>query len=137
MEDVDGKCYARQLLDTTAIDEWVKHPNHFYFNQKAESWEIKRTSQLQELGDNKILCCETCMDEHIQDLADAERLLRKHGPLRGLELFAGKAILLVPLFNSLIFFPGAGGLGTGFDESGFVDTRWAVEFSPSAALTYQ
>ncbi|KAF7965632.1 hypothetical protein HWV62_42606 [Athelia sp. TMB] len=120
MESIDGKCYARQLFDTSAIDEWVKHPNHFYFNRKAESWDIKTTSQLQKLGSSKIPCCETCMDEHIQNLAGAERLLQKHGPLRGLELFAG-----------------AGGLGTGFDESGFVNTRWAVEFSPSAALTYR
>lgn len=32
---------------------------------------------------------------------------------------------------------GAGGLGTGLDLSGFVETRWAIEFSPSAAQTYQ
>jgi len=32
--------------------------------------------------------------------------------------------------------PGAGGLGTGFDMSGFVETRVAIEFSPSAANTY-
>jgi hypothetical protein len=32
--------------------------------------------------------------------------------------------------------PGAGGLGTGLDLSGFVETRAAIEFSPSAAQTY-
>lgn len=32
---------------------------------------------------------------------------------------------------------GAGGLGTGMDMSGFVDTKWAVEYSPAAALTYK
>ncbi|KAG6844921.1 hypothetical protein H0H87_002405 [Tephrocybe sp. NHM501043] len=31
---------------------------------------------------------------------------------------------------------GAGGLGTGLDLSGFVETKYAVEFSPSAAATY-
>jgi DNA (cytosine-5)-methyltransferase 1 len=32
---------------------------------------------------------------------------------------------------------GAGGLGTGMNMSSYVETRYAVEFSPSAALTYQ
>lgn len=32
---------------------------------------------------------------------------------------------------------GAGGLGTGMDMSEFVETRFAVEFSPSAAKTYK
>ena len=32
---------------------------------------------------------------------------------------------------------GAGGLGTGMMFSGFVETKWAVEFSPSAAQTYR
>jgi hypothetical protein len=31
---------------------------------------------------------------------------------------------------------GAGGLGIGMDLSGFVETKYAVEFSPSAAKTY-
>jgi hypothetical protein len=39
--------------------------------------------------------------------------------------------------SSICSLAGAGGLGTGLDQSGFVETRWAVEFSPSAALTYQ
>ena len=30
---------------------------------------------------------------------------------------------------------GAGGLMTGMDESGFVETKWAIEHDPSAALT--
>ena len=32
---------------------------------------------------------------------------------------------------------GAGGLGTGYALSGYVDTRWAVELVPSAAASYQ
>lgn len=37
----------------------------------------------------------------------------------------------------LIFGLGAGGLSTGLDMSGTVQTRWAVEFSPGAARTYK
>ena len=32
---------------------------------------------------------------------------------------------------------GAGGLGIGMDLSGFVETKYAIEFSPSAAKTYK
>ncbi len=32
---------------------------------------------------------------------------------------------------------GAGGLGTGMMFSGYVETKWAVEFSPSAAQDVQ
>lgn len=32
---------------------------------------------------------------------------------------------------------GAGGLGTGMDMSGWVETKYAVEFSPAAASTYR
>ena len=35
-----------------------------------------------------------------------------------------------------MLFKGAGGLSTGLDMSGFVETRAAVEFSPSAAKTF-
>ncbi|ESK94207.1 dna (cytosine-5)-methyltransferase -like, partial [Moniliophthora roreri MCA 2997] len=31
----------------------------------------------------------------------------------------------------------AGGLGTGMNSSGYVDTKWAVEFSPAAAMSYR
>ncbi|KAK0441911.1 S-adenosyl-L-methionine-dependent methyltransferase [Armillaria borealis] len=53
-------------------------------------------------------------------LRDVRRLRDRNSPLRGLELFSG-----------------AGGLGTGMMFSGFVETKWAVEFSPSAAQTYR
>ena len=34
-------------------------------------------------------------------------------------------------------FPGAGGLSTGLELSGFVQTKWAIELSSSAAKTFQ
>ncbi|KZP21168.1 S-adenosyl-L-methionine-dependent methyltransferase [Athelia psychrophila] len=119
MENVDGKCYVRYLVDGAAIDDWVQHSNHFYSNHFAKSIQIKKISQLQDSANN-ITSCTPCVEERLRELDEARRLLQKHQPLRGLELFAG-----------------AGGLGTGFDKSGFVETRWAVEFSPSAALTYK
>ncbi|KAI0039551.1 S-adenosyl-L-methionine-dependent methyltransferase [Auriscalpium vulgare] len=38
--------------------------------------------------------------------------------------------------RGLELFSGAGGLSTGFELSGYIDTKWAVEFSPSCCLSY-
>jgi len=65
------------------------------------------------------------------------RQLQRHGPLRGLELFSGLTAFLSFCYLFEPVFEGAGGLGTGLDLSGFVETRYAVEFSPGAAGTYK
>jgi len=44
---------------------------------------------------------------------------------------------LIFYLNFDLLFLGAGGLGVGMDLSEFVETRYAVEFSPAAAKTYQ
>lgn len=135
---VDGKCFVAHLLVPAEIDQWVKTDDHYFVNQWAESTSIKSTDDLQELGVSELRLCQPCHKTRVEQLSYAERLLEKNGPLRGLELYSG--MYLCRLFRTLILtstFTGAGGLGSGFDMSGFVDTRWAVEFSPSAALTYQ
>lgn len=88
MENVDGKCYVRCLVDDSAIDDWVQHSNHFYSNQCAESIKTKKISQLQDIVDG-ITCCVYCVEERLGELDEAKRLLQKNQPLRGLELFAG------------------------------------------------
>lgn len=77
-----------------------------------------------------------CHEERQANLARRARQLQRHGPLRGLELFSGLTtiFLLRYLFQPVL--EGAGGLGTGLDLSGFVETRYAIEFSPGAAGTY-
>lgn len=90
---MDGKCYVRQLTVSHKIDDWVRHQDHFYVNQWAESKGIETTDSLQELAPDELECCSSCHIDHVQELAHAERLLRKNGPLRGLELFSGKTNL--------------------------------------------
>jgi DNA (cytosine-5)-methyltransferase 1 len=45
--------------------------------------------------------------------------------------------LFAQLVSNFLYLSGAGGLGLGIDMSGFVETKYAVEFSPSAAKTYK
>ncbi|KAK0196767.1 S-adenosyl-L-methionine-dependent methyltransferase [Armillaria mellea] len=89
-----------------------------FLSQKTRSVPVK---QLEGVCFVKHLVEQAAIgSNHEQELRDARRLRDRNSPLRGLELFSG-----------------AGGLGTGMMFSGFVETKWAVEFSPSAAQTYR
>ncbi|KAF9227783.1 S-adenosyl-L-methionine-dependent methyltransferase [Gyrodon lividus] len=120
-EDLQGICYVVHKCDAAAVDEWVEHDDHYYVNQQtSSSLNVKSLDDLEDWPKNEYRCCKKCHRGREELLERQRRLLERHGRLRGLELFSG-----------------AGGLGTGFDLSGFVETRWAIEFSPSAAQTYQ
>ncbi|KAG9318606.1 hypothetical protein JVU11DRAFT_699 [Chiua virens] len=119
-EDLQGQCFVIHECDVDVIDEWVTHDDHYYVNQQAHSSNIKRLADLQVWPESEFKQCRKCHREREGLLEQQALLLKRHGRLRGLELFSG-----------------AGGLGTGLDLSGFVDTQWAIEFSPGAARTYQ
>ncbi|KAG6862076.1 hypothetical protein C0995_007206 [Termitomyces sp. Mi166 len=112
---VDGMCFVRHLTDTDEIDEWVSQDDHFYVNQRVHA----QTGKLSDLDEDILRQCDTCTTERKRKQEEQQKLLTRNGPIRCLELFSG-----------------AGGLGTGLDLSGFVETKYAVEFSPSAAATY-
>ncbi|KAH7889609.1 S-adenosyl-L-methionine-dependent methyltransferase [Phlebopus sp. FC_14] len=119
-EHLRGICYVIHEYNTAAIDEWVKYNDHYYVNQEAPLLEVDSLDSLKDWPGDRYQCCIKCHQEHKGLLDHQNRLLARQGRLRGMELFSG-----------------AGGLGTGFSLSGFVETRWAIEFSPSAAQTYQ
>ena len=128
---IDGLCYVQHLVDLDAIEDWVQHADSFYVNQKCDEEGL-----LIPLAKNSLKCCRACSEGRIEKLRVAQMLKDNNEPLRGLELFSGACIApyIMPLQLQRL---GAGGLGTGMNMSGFVETRYAVEFSPSAALTYQ
>ncbi|KAH7909914.1 S-adenosyl-L-methionine-dependent methyltransferase [Hygrophoropsis aurantiaca] len=118
-ENIDGPCHVIYSTEIDEIDHWVQHDDHFYVNQQAQSPGVRKLKALDLMHRKDFKYCDKCHAER-KDVLDLQaRLLRKNGPINGMELFAG-----------------AGGLGTGFEMSGFVHTKWAVEFSPSAAKTY-
>ncbi|KAG2337145.1 S-adenosyl-L-methionine-dependent methyltransferase [Suillus weaverae] len=112
----------RHETDDTAIDAWVAHDDHYYVNECADSLDVRALKDLNPWSANEFWHCLQCHEEHKANVARQARQLQRFGPLRGLELFAG-----------------AGGLGTELDMDmpGFVETRYAIEFSPRAAKTYK
>lgn len=82
-------CYVRYLEDTDEIEEWVKHNDHYYFNQEGD----KR--KLEPFDENDFDYCHLCYDQRVASLETFEKLAQKNEPLRGLELFSGKAYLVI------------------------------------------
>ncbi|KAK7034044.1 hypothetical protein VNI00_012475 [Paramarasmius palmivorus] len=112
---IDGKCYARHLVNQATIADWIKNDDHWYLNEKENE-----DGDLVHLKSKHFKVCDHCLSERESELREFKDNLKGNGRLRGLELFSG-----------------AGGLGTGMNLSGFVDTRWAAEFSPAAASSYR
>ena len=132
-DQIDGLCYVQHLTDPDAIEDWVQHADNYYANQKCDG-----KGTLIPMDKKFLNSCRACSEERINKLRHSQLLKDNNEPLRGLELFSGEFIAssIMPFYVQS-FMLGAGGLGTGMNMSGFVETRYAVEFSPSAALTYQ
>ncbi|CAL1705539.1 unnamed protein product [Somion occarium] len=123
-EDVDVSCiegkafvYHPDFIPSKLQDSWLQHPDHFICNLHAPSLKIKTIQDLDAIDLPK---CKSCLNSHLLSQEEQTTLLSQNGTIRCLELFAG-----------------AGGLSTGLEMSGFVETKWAVEVNPSAALSYQ
>lgn len=72
-------------------------------------------------------------------LAKVDAYKRSHEPLKAFEFFSGTSVLCSqhPQFLNGNFVTGAGGLSQGFEQSGFVDVKWAAEMNTSAARTFK
>ncbi|KAG7092771.1 hypothetical protein E1B28_009094 [Marasmius oreades] len=114
-DEVDGKCFVRHLSKPKSIEKWIQSDDHWFFNEEQNA-----DGRIVPISAERIQVCEYCLVSREEDIDQFKETLKRRGKLRGLELFSG-----------------GGGLGTGMNFSGIVDTQWAVEFSPSSARTYQ
>lgn len=126
MEEVDpwrieGKAFAvhPQALSSQQLEEWLSYNDHFYVDQCCNSSRPSCIEDLNPLSHRGSTSSKPCYQARQQLLQENKRLLLSHQPLNGLELFAG-----------------AGGLSAGFDQSGNIETKWAVEMDANAALSY-
>lgn len=85
LERLDGRCYVRYLRKRTEIEEWVKHDDHFYLNQKGD---IRHGLFI--IDDEDFDHCEVCQEARNDDIMRTQELFNQNGLLRGLELFSGK-----------------------------------------------
>lgn len=107
-------------MTANELEEWLaQSSDHFYVDKMTETAKPPLEA-LSRLPRRSFKTCKECYEERVEKMKEQRRLHKSRKPLRGLELFAG-----------------AGGLSTGFDQSGFVKTEWAVEMEPSAVLSYK
>ncbi|KAG2020168.1 hypothetical protein CC2G_005536 [Coprinopsis cinerea AmutBmut pab1-1] len=104
---LSGVCFVQLLDDQNRIDDWVKDDDHFYVD--PSSLPSSKT----------LLPCDICLSSHKATLQEIQRFIHSDKKAVAMELFAG-----------------AGGLGLGMELSQFVETRYVIEFSDSAAFTY-
>ncbi|PSR77616.1 hypothetical protein PHLCEN_2v7806 [Hermanssonia centrifuga] len=118
---IEGKLYVvhSASLSERKLEKWVSHDDHFYVDLQSKSSRPKQVDFLEDLPLKTFKRCEECYGARRELLEIQKTLEAQHEPLRGLELFSG-----------------AGGLSAGLDQSGFVKTKWAVEWTTSAAMSY-
>lgn len=92
-EDLQGQCYLIHEHDTAAIDEWVKRDDHYYVNQQAYSSKPKSFDEIENWPKTEFRSCKKCHEEREDLLERQSLLLKRHGRLRGLELFGGETLL--------------------------------------------
>ncbi|KAF9473771.1 S-adenosyl-L-methionine-dependent methyltransferase [Pholiota conissans] len=110
---LDGICYVQHFVHVQKVEKWTSDNDHYYLCQTGD------INHLDFMQQKDFSFCELCYSKDHQRRKNAEKFSQSNSKLIGLELFSG-----------------AGGLGTGMNLSGFVETKYAVEISPSAAKTY-
>ncbi|KAI0647432.1 S-adenosyl-L-methionine-dependent methyltransferase [Trametes meyenii] len=117
---ISGKAYVVCSSSAQEVEAFVQHDDHFYCDLWSEVLSPLSLDDLEVLESPGFEQCHLCCSWAVKVENEKKHLMKTYGPLKGLELFAG-----------------AGGLSTGLEMSSCIQTKWAVEFSPSAAKTYQ
>ncbi|TFK54606.1 S-adenosyl-L-methionine-dependent methyltransferase [Heliocybe sulcata] len=114
---VAGRCYVihADLLDSQALEEgWLAKNDHFLVAHAVKS------GALMDIHPDDFHVCPQCHEAELLEVKQCQSLLSRNQPLQALELFSG-----------------AGGLSVGLNSTPYIQTRWAVELSETAAATYQ
>ncbi|PPR01483.1 hypothetical protein CVT26_015106 [Gymnopilus dilepis] len=112
-DEIDGLCHVLHSTDEAKIKAWIQEDDHFYLSEAGSK------EHLYPIKQKDLAVCISCRQADSEAIQHARRFQQTNSKLVGMELFSG-----------------AGGLGTGMQMSGFVETKYAVEFSPAAAKTY-
>jgi DNA (cytosine-5)-methyltransferase 1 len=120
-EDLRGTCVALhpESIPDRALDNFKTTPNSFRIIGQTTSQRITSIERLEILSKDEVPKCEVCSRAWLHAL-DLEREWKERKRLKGLALYSS-----------------GGGIELGLLASGYVDTRYAVDFSPSACHTFR
>ncbi|KAH9180823.1 S-adenosyl-L-methionine-dependent methyltransferase [Lactarius sanguifluus] len=122
INNIVGKCYVQHPSAIQDLGLWLCHEDHFYVQDcsvKPPFIKVEDCNDLRVMDLASHSYCVDCYEKHMEGKSEQKLFVQSHQPLQALELFSG-----------------AGGLSIGLEDLGFVETRWAIEYAPSAARTF-
>lgn len=133
-EALEGTCRVEFTTESTTSNALsiYKDQNHAYYYRDFWSGANKSRSKMQIMSIVKngsearpstmdpVKTCKICEERLSNSELEMSEFLGKVKKLRALDIFSG-----------------CGGLSSGFRDSGIIETRYAIEFFTSAAITYR
>ncbi|KAJ7505210.1 S-adenosyl-L-methionine-dependent methyltransferase, partial [Mycena galericulata] len=118
-KDIDGVCLVKLIDqgDVKGVKNWIREErefDRFYANE----CETPRGFRVMEEEEFKV--CHFCIEKYEQDMLEVEQYHLHNDRCATLDVFSG-----------------SGGLSEGMSQTGFFETKWAIEQSLSAAQTFQ
>ncbi|CAG8618202.1 1992_t:CDS:2, partial [Diversispora eburnea] len=121
---LEGVCTVSHKENINDLEAYKDETDTFYVDYKIPK-SFSRLADVNEvhMEPNEITICQTCADlrqDKQKNLEEFYEFIKDNRKLRSMDIFSG-----------------CGGITVGMEQTGVVDTRWAIEFASSAALTFQ
>jgi DNA (cytosine-5)-methyltransferase 1 len=120
--NIEGICRVEHKDDIADLDFFKDQADYFYVDQITRK-ELD-CENMRPLGTNEHKVCKACTAKFKRQLGDicafVQHIQASNQKLRAMDIFSG-----------------CGGITVGMDQTGVVDTRWAIEFDSSAAMTFK
>ncbi|KAJ3185000.1 hypothetical protein HDU87_002566 [Geranomyces variabilis] len=117
IQRLEGLCWIEHVDDIADLNRYREGDDQFYFSEKIGRSMLAST--VTPAARNVIVARQDRREERAHAQADYDALMAQ------------------PKLVALDIFAGAGGLTCGFDSTGFIETKHAVEFASSAGLTFK
>ncbi|ORX99839.1 S-adenosyl-L-methionine-dependent methyltransferase [Basidiobolus meristosporus CBS 931.73] len=115
---LEGTCWVQHQDTISDLDAYKDQVDTFYIS--GHRAHISGKEPLEDIRASSIRICGACQSARDTNERHAKRLQRKRKPLAALDIFSG-----------------CGGLTCGLKQSGVVETKYAIEFYSSAALSFE
>ncbi|CAG8512544.1 12197_t:CDS:10 [Ambispora leptoticha] len=122
VDKLEGVCWVEHSDTIYDFDAYKDERDTFYVKDQMNKPGRKHLD-LQEIDKTEIHLCQICLEKrqnHKTELVEFMQFIQNGHTLRAMDIFSG-----------------CGGITVGMEKTGVVDTRWAIEFAPSAALTFK
>ncbi|KAK9679209.1 hypothetical protein K7432_016366, partial [Basidiobolus ranarum] len=118
IDRLEGTCWVQHKDTIADLDSYKDQADTFYISGQREFKQ--GTGPLEDVPVSSIENCALCKSAREKAHDKFKKLQKSRGPLTALDIFSG-----------------CGGLTCGLKQSGIVETKYAIEFYSSAALSFE